>query len=37
MIVHFKGKCTVKSGDYEELAPIFKSLSDKDLTVELNP
>ena len=37
LLVHFKGKCTVKSGDYEELAPIFKSLSDKDLTVELNP
>ena len=37
MIVHFKGKCTVKSGDYEELAPIHKSLSEKDLTVELNP
>ena len=37
MIVHFKGKCTVKSGDYEELAPIQKSLSEKDLTVELNP
>ena len=29
MIVHFKGKCTVKSGDYEELAPIQKSLSEK--------
>ena len=37
MIVHFKGKCTVKSGDYDELAPIKKSLSEKDLTVELNP
>jgi len=37
MIVHFKGKCTVKSGDYDELAPIQKSLSEKDLTVELNP
>ena len=37
MIVHFKGKCTVKSGSYEELAPIHKSLTEKDLTVELNP
>ncbi len=36
MVVHFKGKCTVKSGEYDELAPIFKSLSEKDLTVELN-
>jgi len=37
MIVHFKGKCTVKSGPYDELAPIHKSLTEKDLTVELNP
>lgn len=37
MIVHFKGKCTVKSGSYDELAPIHQSLTMKDLTVELNP
>ena len=37
MIVHFKGKCNVKSGSYDELAPIHQSLSEKDLTVELNP
>ncbi len=37
MIVHFKGKCTVKSGSYDELTPIHKSLSEKDLTVELHP
>jgi len=37
MIVHFKGKCTVKSGSYSELAPIHESLTEKDLTVELNP
>ena len=37
MIVHFKGKCTVKSGSYDDLAPIHQSLSEKDLTVELNP
>lgn len=37
MIVHFKGKCTVKSGEYDELAPMLKALSDRDLTVELNP
>ena len=37
MIVHFKGKCTVKTGSYDELAPIHKSLTEKDLTVELNP
>jgi len=37
MIVHFKGKCTVKSGAYDDLVPIHKSLTEKDLTVELNP
>ena len=37
MIVHFKGKCTVKTGTYDELVPIHKSLTEKDLTVELNP
>ena len=37
MIVHFKGKCNVKSGSYDELAPIHQSLSEKDLTVELKP
>ena len=37
MIVHFKGKCTVKTGSYDELVPIHKSLTEKDLTVELNP
>ena len=37
MIVHFKGKCTVKTGSYDKLAPIHKSLTEKDLTVELNP
>ena len=35
MIVHFKGKCNVKSGSYDELAPIYQSLAEKDLTVEL--
>ena len=37
MIVHFNGKCNVKSGSYDELAPIHQLLSEKDLTVELNP
>ena len=37
MIVHFNGKCNVKSGSYDELEPIHQLLSEKDLTVELNP
>jgi len=37
MIVHFKGKCTVKSGSLDELTPMHRQLSERDLTVELNP
>ena len=37
MIVHFKGKCTVKTGSYEDLSPMHKQLTERDLTVELNP
>ena len=37
MIVHFKGKCTVKTGSYDDLAPMYKQLAERDLTVELNP
>ena len=36
MIVHFKGKCAVKSGDYNELLAMHRQLSDRDLTVEIN-
>ena len=34
-IVHYKGKCDVKSGGYEDLEPICSSLADKGLTVEI--
>lgn len=34
-IVHFKGKCDVKSGDRSSLLPIHKILSNKGLTVEI--
>ena len=37
IIVHFKGKCTVKTGSYDDLAPMHKQLAERDLTVELNP
>ena len=37
LLVHFKGKCTVKSGAYDDMVPIHQSLSDRDLTVELQP
>jgi ATP-dependent Clp protease adaptor protein ClpS len=35
-IVHYKGKCAVKSGSRKELLPYFKSLSNRNLTVEID-
>ena len=34
--VHYKGKCVVKSGGYEELSMMHRSLSERNLTVEIN-
>ncbi|MDA9563656.1 ATP-dependent Clp protease adaptor ClpS [Flavobacteriales bacterium] len=34
-IVHYKGKCDVKSGEYEELEPICNGLLDRGLTAEI--
>jgi len=34
-IVHYKGKCTVKSGDFESLEPIQRELSNRNLSVEV--
>jgi len=36
IIVHFKGKCAVKSGSFTELKPIFTEMSNRNLTVEIN-
>ncbi|NOU48499.1 MAG: ATP-dependent Clp protease adaptor ClpS [Bacteroidales bacterium] len=35
-IVHFKGKCAVKSGSKKELLPYFRTLSNRNLTVEID-
>jgi len=35
MIVHYKGKCTVKSGSAEDLKPICELLGEQGLTAEL--
>ncbi|MFO8087089.1 MAG: ATP-dependent Clp protease adaptor ClpS [Bacteroidales bacterium] len=32
-IVHFKGKCTVKTGPYEKLKPCYRIMVNKMLTV----
>lgn len=35
MIVHYKGKCEVKSGDYEKLKPMCTALLDRGLSAEI--
>ncbi len=35
MIAHFKGKCPVKSGSFEELKPIHDEMTHRDLTVSI--
>jgi len=37
IIVHTKGKCSVKNGDFDELEPICTALSERDLSVEVEP
>ena len=36
LIVHYKGKCAVKSGSHTELKPPFKEMSNRDLTVAID-
>lgn len=35
-IVHYKGKCSVKRGDFEKLKPLCTALQDRGLTAELH-
>jgi len=35
-IVHFNGKCTVKTGELNKLKPICAALLDKGLSAEIN-
>lgn len=35
LLVHFKGKCQVKSGSYNELKPICEALLDRGLSAKL--
>ena len=35
LITHFKGKCGVKEGSFEELEPIHREMGRRDLTVEI--
>ena len=35
LIIHFKGKCSVKTGDFYTLRPMFDALCDKGLTASI--
>ncbi len=35
MIIHYKGKCTVKKGDFEELAPMRNAICNRGISAEL--
>lgn len=35
LIVHFKGKCAVKEGDFDTLEPMCTALLDRGLTAEI--
>ena len=34
-IIHYKGKCTVKVGNFEELTPMRQSICDKGISAEI--
>jgi ATP-dependent Clp protease adaptor protein ClpS len=36
LIVHYKGKCAVKSDSFSNLKPMFDELSRRDLTVSID-
>jgi ATP-dependent Clp protease adaptor protein ClpS len=35
MIAHYKGKCSVRSGSFVELKPMFDALTRRNLTMEI--
>lgn len=35
ILVHFKGKCAVKSGSFEELKPVYTEMSNRKLSVTI--
>lgn len=35
MIVHFKGKCTVKAGTFDEIGPMHFELTNRNLTTTI--
>jgi ATP-dependent Clp protease adaptor protein ClpS len=35
LIIHFKGKCAVKNGDFDELAPLRTAITDRGISAEI--
>jgi ATP-dependent Clp protease adaptor protein ClpS len=35
IIIHFKGKCTVKSGDFQNLKPMYEEILRRGITVTI--
>ena len=35
LIIHYKGKCSVKKGDFEELKPLRQGICDKGISAEI--
>ncbi|MGF1534701.1 MAG: ATP-dependent Clp protease adaptor ClpS [Bernardetiaceae bacterium] len=35
LIIHYKGKCKVKSGEYEELVPMRQAICDRGISAEV--
>jgi ATP-dependent Clp protease adaptor protein ClpS len=36
LIIHFKGKCSVKNGDFEELKPIRNAICQRGISAEIS-
>ena len=36
MIAHFKGKCPVKSGSFDDLKPLYTEMTNRKLTMEIS-
>ncbi len=36
LIIHYKGKCTVKKGDYDELVPMRNAICNRGISAELH-
>lgn len=35
IITHFRGKCNVKTGDYDEMKPLYDEMTSRGLTVSI--